>query len=77
MSKQEDLRKEVVKQAIANVKIDKPKWKPKDPFLRDMSYWTEGILTIKEVADNVEDRMTLETAKWRRKNKRKLMTLLK
>ena len=77
MSNNEDLRKAVVKMAIANVKIDKPRWKPKDPFLRDMDYWVKGLLTINEVTENIQDRMTMEQAKWRRKNKRKVSITFK
>ena len=77
MSKSEDLRKAIVKIAIENVKIDKPKWKPKDPFLRDMNYWIEGILTISEVSENVYDRLTLEQVRWRNQNKRKTATIPK
>lgn len=67
MSKAIDSRMEIVKAAIESVKLDKPRWKPRDPFLKDMKYWTEGILTISEVAENAYDRMTLEQVKWRKK----------
>ena len=49
-------RKFMIEQAVKNVQIDKPNWKPSASFLKDMEAFLSGYITSGEVIEGIHNR---------------------